>query len=281
MNDNIEFLFRFAERSDVNSLKKLWKTCFGDEDEYIDFFFENRFEPDECLCAFCGGELAGMLFLLPITAVCGEREYSARYIYAVCTEPRFRNRMISTRLLAFAHEYMEKNGVDMSLLVPAEPSLFEYYKKRGFETEFFCREIEIKAEKNTISLEKTELQRLFGERNAVFADSGLYMRWDEKALGQIERECDFLGGETLVFSNGYAVCYPFEDRVFVKEWGARSLDDHVLAAIAEYFGKKTAVVRIPAGKEENGACPFAMTRWYNTERCVNNGDCPCFTLVSD
>lgn len=281
MTDNFELLFRFAKENDIVSLKRLWKSCFGDEEEYIDFFFENRFKPNECLTAFCNGNLAGMLFLLPITAVCGEKEYKARYIYAVCTEPGFRNRSVSTRLLEFAHEYMAENGVDMSLLVPAEPSLFEYYKKRGFETEFFCREIEVKAEKNSVRLKKTDLQRIFEERNALFCDSALYMRWDKDSLGQIERECDFLGGETLAFSNGYAVCYPFGERVLVKEWGSRLQDESTLAAIADYFGRKAAVAFIPAKKEENGAYPFAMTRWYNKERCVNNGGCPCFTLVSD
>lgn len=281
MTDKLEPLFRFAERSDVDSLKRLWKACFGDEDEYIDFFFENRFVPDECLCALCGGELAGMLFLLPITAVCGEREYSARYIYAVGTEPSFRNRMISTRLLAFADEYMKNGGIAMSLLVPAEPSLFEYYKKRGFEAEFFCRETEINAKKGDILFEKENLQRLFEKRNAVFSDSALYMRWSEKALGVQQKECELLGGKTLIFDGGYAVCFPFEDKVIIKEWGAPSLDDSVSAAIAEYFGKRAAVVRIPAEKQEYDARPFAMTRWYNTERCVNAGRPPAFTLVLD
>ncbi|MBP1577713.1 MAG: GNAT family N-acetyltransferase, partial [Oscillospiraceae bacterium] len=110
----MSFSFRFAEKQDTEALKSLWKTCFGDEDEYIDLFFKERFKADECLAAFCQEELAGMLFLLPIKAVCGDKSYDARYIYAVCTEPKFRNRSVSTKLLNAAHEYMAENGIAMS-----------------------------------------------------------------------------------------------------------------------------------------------------------------------
>lgn len=281
MTDNLYPAIRFAENSDIDSLKRLWKSCFGDDDYYIDFFFENRFEPNECLTAFCGRELAGMLFLLPITAVCGEKKYSARYIYAVCTEPQFRSRSVSTRLLEYAHEYMKKSGVAMSLLVPAEPSLFEYYKKRGFETEFFCREIKIKAEKGDFPFKEANLPELFERRNALFSDSSLYMMWDRKALGFQQRECELSGGKTLLLENGYAVCFPFEDKVLVKEYGFPALDRAILAAAAYYFGKETAVVRLSAAEGESGSRPFAMTKWYDSERRVNGGAYPRFTLVFD
>lgn len=277
----MSFSFRFAENGDITALKRLWKTCFGDEDEYIDLFFNERFKAEECFAAFCQEELAGMLFLLPITAVCGDKSYEARYIYAVCTEPKFRNRAVSTKLLNSAHEYMAENGIAMSLLVPAEKSLFDYYAKRGFETEFYCREVKIEAKESDIRLEQAELGELFEERNAVFAKSKLFMRWGKEALCYQQKEAKFLGGKTLRFDGGYAVCYPFGERVWIKELGQEQPDFDIAAAIAAHFGKGEAVVRIPAGKDEKDARPFAMTRWYISERSEKEGSCPCFTLVLD
>ena len=43
----MSFSFRFAEKRDTTALKRLWKTCFGDEDEYINqvmSFFESKTE---------------------------------------------------------------------------------------------------------------------------------------------------------------------------------------------------------------------------------------------
>ncbi|MBP0981834.1 MAG: GNAT family N-acetyltransferase [Oscillospiraceae bacterium] len=277
----MSFSFRFAEEQDIAALKSLWKTCFGDEDEYIDLFFDERFEPEQCLAAFCDEELAGMLFLLPITAVCCDKSYDARYIYAVCTEPRFRNRSVSTKLLNAAHEYMAENGIAMSLLVPAEKSLFGYYEKRGFETEFYCREIEVKAKESGVRFAQADLGELFEERNAAFAKSQLFMRWGREALSYQQKEAKFLGGKTLRFDGGYAVCYPFGEKVWIKELGQEKPDFDIAAAIAAHFGKSEAVVRIPAGKDEKDARPFAMTRWYISERSEKEGSCPCFTLVLD
>ena len=281
MTEQFDFVFRFAKESDANKLKKLWKTCFGDDDEYIDLFFNNRFNPNECLTAFCGESLAAMLFLLPITAVCKEKRYPARYIYAVCTEPKFRNRSVSTRLLNAAHEYMAENQIAMSLLVPAEKSLFDYYEKRGFKTEFYCSEFETDARHGEITLKTANLTELFEKRNETFSKSSLYMQWDRTALCYQQKEAEFFGGKTLEFDGGYAVCVPYQDKVLIKEWASERFDHDIIAAIAESFGKKSAVVRVPAGREEKDARLFAMTKWYISERSAKEGEYPCFTLVLD
>lgn len=32
-------MIRFANENDLNEIKSLWKECFGDSEEYIQFFF--------------------------------------------------------------------------------------------------------------------------------------------------------------------------------------------------------------------------------------------------
>lgn len=281
MIEELKLSFRFADEQMTEKLKKLWKTCFGDSDEYIELFFRERFKADECMVALCGDKPAGMLFLLPITAICSDECYPARYIYAVCTDPLFRNRSVSTKLLGAAHEYMAKNGIAMSLLVPAESSLFDYYAKRGFETEFYCKEFEIPAKSIAAELSEASLPELFNERNTAFYDSSLYMRWDKEALCYQQKEVEFFGGKTLRSSDFYAVCFPYENKVLIKEWGGIKTDPDIIAAIAARFGKESAVIRVPASRDEKDARPFAMTRWYISERSAKKGKPPCFTLVLD
>ena len=67
MTNELELCFRFAEPRMIKKLKLLWKCCFGDSDEYIGLFFDERFVPEQCLTAVCGDDIAGMLFLLPLT----------------------------------------------------------------------------------------------------------------------------------------------------------------------------------------------------------------------
>jgi len=55
----------------------------------------------------------------------------------------------------------------------------------------------------------------------------------------------------------------------------------VISAIAARYEKDKVTVRLAAGGGEEGAVPFAMTRWYISERSEKEGSCPCFTLVLD
>ena len=53
-------IIRFANKTDIPQLKSIWKVCFGDSDEYIDFFFDHMFKPENAvvadICAFGGGD---------------------------------------------------------------------------------------------------------------------------------------------------------------------------------------------------------------------------------
>ena len=39
----------FPQDSMRSDLERLWRVCFGDSDEYIRYFFENRYIPENCL----------------------------------------------------------------------------------------------------------------------------------------------------------------------------------------------------------------------------------------
>lgn len=85
-----------------------------------------------------------MLTLLPCTlrVFCqGEwRLYRASYLFAVGTLPQAQGRQIATRLLQFADKYLQEQGIEAAVLYPAEPSLYRFYEKRGYEV-WFSRSI--------------------------------------------------------------------------------------------------------------------------------------------
>ena len=90
------------------------------------------------------GQILGMLTLLPCTlrALCqGEwRLYRASYLFAVGTLPQAQGRQIATQLLQFADKYLQEQGIEAAVLYPAEPSLYRFYEKRGYEV-WFSRSI--------------------------------------------------------------------------------------------------------------------------------------------
>lgn len=279
----------FVTTADVGmteQLKELWKNVFGDTDEYISLFFEKRFTPSQCVAAISGGKVVGMLFLLPFNLVCVNERYSGRYIYAVATHPDHRRQGISESMLSFAHKKAASEGAALSALVPANAPLFDYYRKRGFETEFYKKELTLYPDSDAKSVQLCCccLDEQLETRRKLFADSRMFVDWDKDALCYQQHENELLGGETLCFSSpkkGYALCIAADDGVFIREWGADALYPELLSAIAERYQKRKITVRLAADRFDSEAVPFAMTKWYITERKASGDDPPFISLVLD
>ncbi|MFV0497973.1 MAG: GNAT family N-acetyltransferase [Candidatus Fimivivens sp.] len=282
-----KFIFTQATAAMAMPLKHLWRLVFGDASDYIDLFFAQRFVPENTMVALFEGAPVAMLYLLPVTIRKNQTDYDARYIYAVGTHPDFRSQGCSGGLLNAAHAHLASQGVALSLLVPAEPSLFAYYGMRGFNTAFFRQTVLCTATKNGVqaALKTAELPHLSAMRDHFFGESGLYARWDTAALAYQQKEAALLGGETLAFDTpeaGYAVCYPTKDAVLIKEWAAKTIYPNVLNAIAARFGCEKIMLRLPADFIGGRALePFAMTKWYLSERDAPQGKAPYLSLVLD
>lgn len=133
--------FRFAQESDIPRLKELWKICFGDEDSYIDFYFEKKFKREETLLSLCNEEIAAMLTMIPTNIVMADNGIiKASMIYAVATHPEFRGQGLSFKLMEQSNEYLLNNNVDASILTPATESLFKFYSRQGYRAGFYIKE---------------------------------------------------------------------------------------------------------------------------------------------
>jgi predicted acetyltransferase len=78
-----------------------------------------------------------MLHLIPMRWHVGGREVSASYVYAVATLPEWRGRGVAAALLKEAEALEKSRGTRVMMLVPQSASLFEYYRRLGYETALF------------------------------------------------------------------------------------------------------------------------------------------------
>ena len=132
---------RLAQEGEISQQKELWKLCFGDEDSYIDFYFQNKYRKRETLLLLYNGKITSMLTMMPIrTILPNNRAYNSAMLYAIGTHPDFRNYGFSTELMAHSEKYLAAQGTVFSTLVPAENSLFDFYGKRGYKKSFFVKE---------------------------------------------------------------------------------------------------------------------------------------------
>jgi len=131
---------RTATAADIPGLKALWKQAFGDEDRFIDAFFDKLFRPEGCVMIEDEGRPISMAHLIPCTLIFREgmevERFPALYLYGMATDEDHRGKGLGLMLLSFAKGYAGAMGFEAIALLPADEGLFRFYKKAGYE-EFF------------------------------------------------------------------------------------------------------------------------------------------------
>lgn len=133
--------FRLAQQEDMNRQKEIWKMCFGDDDHYINFYFNNLYKEDETMLLLYHGDIAAILRMMPTTIVLPDNgKFKSSMFYAIATHPDYQDRGLSTKIIEYSNQYISNNNVGTSILVPAQESLFGFYSKRGYKEGFYIRE---------------------------------------------------------------------------------------------------------------------------------------------
>ena len=208
-----------ANKTHINELKKIWKVCFGDSDEYIDFFFENRFDTCHCISVICDDEVAGGAYLLPVTACEYGEIKKGFYGYAIGVLPQYRGNGLYAMIDSYIENYILQNNM-FYILCPANEKLCSYYKSLGFTENAFTTKETIRFSGENIHLEAVELiaSDCMSMRNEFF-DNIIY--WDENAIEYVLRENIFTGGENLkiFFDNNtfYLIVRRYDNCITVTE----------------------------------------------------------------
>ena len=173
----------FADRSRYEQdMIHIWQTCFGDDEDFIQSFLDHH-TADECmLLYFTDNKPVAMASFLPIRIHQADDTIEGRYVYAVATLPEYRGRGYASEILKTAKEIWQ----EPLLLSPAEDSLYTYYQKQEFFTQYSPDKWEIFPEnpgelKEKWRFEESSAQVYKEIRDLCFAGDG-YVEWDLAAI---------------------------------------------------------------------------------------------------
>lgn len=278
-------MIRQPDDADLPQLEGLWQEAFGDSEQEARSYFKNRHRHEYMLLEEDEGQISGMMSMLPLELHASDRRLKARYVFAVATKMEYRGKGVSTRLLQEAQRRMAAEGVDASLLVPASPSLFEYYGKRGYQDAFFIDEIrvkpgEIKKPGADSSAEPCGADEYLRARDAFYAGSSLYARWDLEALrfasnfesaGESVMLKMRIGGQEAI-----AVCVDRGSFFRVSELACdKALWQEAMALIHQRVRASAYVLRMREGSLPDGSTrPFGMIHWFSEQ--VQEGGSPAY-----
>ena len=259
--------------------KELWRQAFGDEDRYIDWFYDCCWKPEDMLLLLEDGKLASMLALLPMElALPNGRSASAYYVYALATDPHARSKGYGRQLLHYVDFHLRARGVDCVTVVPAEPSLHKFFGTVDFQPGFSLRKLELL--RNMISapgdgsaepVEPAEYERIREKQLAGLP----YIRYGEDRIRYQQGMSRMAGAELYrVVVDGVEGCaaaeYVDKNSLLLKELVIPR--PQMAGAVAQLAARLPAVryhVRTPAcwdGLPGSYIQAFGMLKWYNRDK---------------
>ena len=240
----------------IPSLRDLWKKAFGDEDDFLDIFYNTAYAPDRCRCVAEDGKVQAVLYWFD----CELEGKKLAYIYAVATDPDYRGKGLCKMVMEDTMEVLRDRGYAGAVLLPQEEWLINRYAGMGFTpcttvTEKWCRAGE------AVPVRKIDVSEYAALRRKLLPGGGIIQE-----------------GENLVFLGELTALYAGETfiaAVSAEEelWCPEVLGDpNALPGLVKTLGFSEGRARMP-GTER----PFAMFRPL-TKDCPKPG---YFGLVFD
>ena len=127
-----EFVLRPSRTADRAELAALWRTAFGDPDDYIDSALDNLWVPENAVVAEADGKVVSAMYVLGGIELFPyrRRQLSAGYTYALATLPEYRGRGIGSAVYKAAND-RALALFDAACVLPAEPGLYPFYENAG------------------------------------------------------------------------------------------------------------------------------------------------------
>lgn len=114
----------------------LWRICFQDSEEFIRFYFERKYREENTLTYVEKGKVVSALQMLPYSMNWQGKKLSVSYISGASTLPEARNKGIMHKLLNKAFLIMKSRKIALSVLIPQEAWLYDYYARSGYAPAF-------------------------------------------------------------------------------------------------------------------------------------------------
>lgn len=231
--------FDHPAQEQIPQLLRLWKEAFGDYDGFWELFLKNGFSPERCRCITENGQVTASLCWFD----CSCEGQKQAYVYAVVTDPAHRGKGLCRALLQDVHSYLRSRGYTAALLVPAEESLRQMYRKLGYADCSTVSEVSCSAADVPVSLRTVDAEEYGRLRRELLPKGGVVQEGENLAFLAAQAQLFFGEGILLAaYADG-------DTLVGMELLGRREAAPEILRALGFAQGR----FRMPGGDK-----PFAM-----------------------
>lgn len=161
-------MIKFANETTRSQVREIWKTVFGDPDEYVDVYFRHKYRDENSLLFMEGDKAVASLQMLPYHFTFCGTEIPVIYLSGVSTLSEYRKRGYVRQLLIRSFEEATHRNVPLMLLVPQEEWLLKFYDRYGFVQTFDTGMEELPSLKVLLEKYPDDLHVAFREFNSLF-----------------------------------------------------------------------------------------------------------------
>ena len=241
-------------------VKALWKLCFEDSEEFVEMYFKLRYKNEVNVAIQSGDEVISALQMLPYPMTfCGEMIQTS-YISGACTHPDFRSKGVMRELLSQSFARMLRNGIQFSTLIPAEPWLFDYYKRMGYATvfQYSVKEMTlpefIPSKEIAVNVVSKPQDEVYSYLNKKLSERPCCIQHSAEDFQVIMADLPISGGNLFVAKQaneiwGIAIIYKRENCIIINELLAEDTEYSLLFAIKQYTGCNHIIQLLPPDKE--------------------------------
>lgn len=128
-----EPLRQFEDEARIKSeTRQLYIDTFHDSEEFTELYFSRMYRPERNVACQIDNHVCAALQTLPYQLQCNGHEVKADYIYGVCVQQSMRRQNVGSNLMKQTHHRLYYRGTVFSVLIPAEPWLFDWYASLGY-----------------------------------------------------------------------------------------------------------------------------------------------------
>ena len=248
-----------ARPDELPAAEVLWTEAFGDDSGFQREFYR-LCAPEGPLVLTEDGELRSMLALPQVFLSFGAgAPVRAGYIYALASCPERRGLGWASMLIETAAGLARNRGLECLITVPAEPALFGFFARNGFQPGFYLREVT--AEPAPAPMEAVSPEDYAALREALLAGRA-HTVYPSGQLAFQRAMCPESGSGLyrleLARGPGCAAVENWRSGPVVKELLCVPGDEAQGAAACSALCGAPARVRVPAGPGEGE--PFGAVR---------------------
>ncbi len=245
---------------------RLWKTCFDDPEEFVSFYFDKVYRPENTRVAREGGKIVSALQMLPYPMTWFGTETLVYYISGASTLPEHRGKGTMKKLLTESFGEMHTRNGMFSILIPQEEWLYHYYARSGYAPVFACTPecCEFPSVVPSPVVEKPGFPACLREASALYAFFNREMRKRPNCVQHMETDFTWIledlylsEGRLFVFREpdetigGMAFARPGREATEVPEilYRTKEIKDELLKSIGSHWPGRRIDCCLPPGNE--------------------------------